>query len=100
MSSTLTHGLRETRNFSAQHAYRPNILVRLFNRLAQEIRVRRDMRLLASFDEAALHDIGLTRSGTEDAVRHGRGPVPAAFQQSISAIDEAVAIPSFDSEWR
>jgi hypothetical protein len=30
------------------------------------------MRVLASFDDAALHDIGLARGGMEDVVRHGR----------------------------
>ena len=49
-----------------------SILERLAAAIAREIRVRRDMRLLSSFDEAALHDIGLARSGVEDAVRHGR----------------------------
>lgn len=70
MSTTMTC---ET---TARPALRPreknSLLARLAAAVAREIRVRRDMRLLSSFDEAALHDIGLARSGVEDAVRHGR----------------------------
>jgi hypothetical protein len=41
-------------------------------KLAREIQLRHDMRRLASLDDAMLHDVGLARSGIEDAVRHGR----------------------------
>lgn len=40
--------------------------------VAREIRVRRDMRRLAEFDEHMLRDIGIGRSEIEGAVRYGR----------------------------
>jgi uncharacterized protein YjiS (DUF1127 family) len=39
--------------------------------IARELRVRRDMRRLAEFDEHMLHDIGIARSDIEGAVRRG-----------------------------
>ncbi len=41
-------------------------------RLARELRIRRAIRAMQDLDEAMLHDVGLTRDGIEDAVRHGR----------------------------
>ena len=41
-------------------------------RLAREVRLRRDLRLLSGLDEAMLRDIGLARGGLERAVRYGR----------------------------
>jgi uncharacterized protein YjiS (DUF1127 family) len=78
---------RESRSF----------LARLFALVAREIRVQRDMRVLASLDEAALHDIGLVRGSVEDAVRHGRlrgGVVPAASDP------EPARLPHSLVEWR
>jgi uncharacterized protein YjiS (DUF1127 family) len=40
--------------------------------LANELRVRRDMRQLAAMDDHMLKDIGLHRCEIEDCVRHGR----------------------------
>jgi uncharacterized protein YjiS (DUF1127 family) len=40
--------------------------------LANELRVRRDMRQLAAMDNHMLKDIGLHRCEIEDSVRHGR----------------------------
>jgi uncharacterized protein YjiS (DUF1127 family) len=72
-------------------------LARLFALVAREIRIHRDMRVLASLDEAALHDIGLVRGSVEDAVRHGRlkdGVVPAASDP------EPASLPHSLVEWR
>ena len=45
--------------------------------MARELRVRRDVRRLAEFDEAMLRDIGITRSEIERTVRLGRSwPAP------------------------
>jgi len=52
---------------------RPSRLLGLFAALAREIRIRRALRDVSALDEAALYDIGLSRGGIEDAVRHGRG---------------------------
>jgi len=54
----------------------PSLLERLAAALLREIRVRRDLRTLSGLGETALHDIGLTRGGLEDAVRHGRSEMP------------------------
>ena len=40
--------------------------------IAREVRIRRDMRLLAEMDDAMLRDVGLDRTQIEPAVRHGR----------------------------
>lgn len=53
-------------------ARKPSWLYRLFSRIVREIRVRRALREVGALDDAALVDIGLSRGGIEDAVRHGR----------------------------
>lgn len=40
--------------------------------LIHEWRLRREIRSVEGFSDAMLHDIGLTRGGVDDAVRHGR----------------------------
>ena len=40
--------------------------------IAEEIRVRRDMRHLATMSDHMLKDIGLRRADIRDAVRYGR----------------------------
>jgi uncharacterized protein YjiS (DUF1127 family) len=40
--------------------------------IADELRIRRDMRQLRAMDESMLKDIGLTRADIGPAVRHGR----------------------------
>jgi uncharacterized protein YjiS (DUF1127 family) len=77
---------RESRSF----------LARLFALAAREIRIHRDMRVLASMDEAALHDIGLVRGSVEDAVRHGRldGVAPAP------SVSHPASLPHSLVEWR
>jgi uncharacterized protein YjiS (DUF1127 family) len=40
--------------------------------LAREREIRRSMRLLATFDDYMLHDIGITRGDIERVVRFGR----------------------------
>lgn len=74
-----------------------SLLTRLVEGIVREFRVRRDMRVLASLDDAALHDIGLTRGGMEGALRHGR-----SGEQVLPAVqDEAPALlPRSLVEWR
>jgi uncharacterized protein YjiS (DUF1127 family) len=40
--------------------------------IAEELRIRRDMRQLRAMDESMLKDIGLTRADIGTAVRYGR----------------------------
>jgi uncharacterized protein YjiS (DUF1127 family) len=40
--------------------------------IAQELRIRRDMRQLRAMDDHMLKDIGLTRAEIGSAVRYGR----------------------------
>jgi uncharacterized protein YjiS (DUF1127 family) len=40
--------------------------------IADELRIRRDMRQLRAMDDGMLNDIGLTRADTGTAVRYGR----------------------------
>jgi len=44
----------------------------LFGALLREIRIRRALRHVSTLDDATLSDIGLSRGGVEEAVRHGR----------------------------
>ena len=57
---------------SGTSAAKPSLIGNLLRALRQEIRIRRALRDVGSLDDNALCDIGLTRSGVEDAVRHGR----------------------------
>lgn len=47
-------------------------LADLLSRLTVEWRLRREIRSLEGFDDTMLQDIGVSRGGIEDAVRHGR----------------------------
>jgi uncharacterized protein YjiS (DUF1127 family) len=40
--------------------------------IADELRIRRDMRQLRAMDDSMLNDIGLTRADIGTAVRYGR----------------------------
>jgi uncharacterized protein YjiS (DUF1127 family) len=40
--------------------------------IAEELRIRRDMRQLRAMDDGMLNDIGLTRADIGTAVRYGR----------------------------
>ena len=51
---------------------KPSRIEGLFRSLLREIRIRRALREIGTLDDAALFDIGLSRGGIEDAVRHGR----------------------------
>jgi uncharacterized protein YjiS (DUF1127 family) len=46
--------------------------VRAARGIAQEVRIRRDMRHLMAMDDRILKDIGLTRADIGGAVRFGR----------------------------
>ncbi|MGO4572541.1 DUF1127 domain-containing protein [Microvirga sp. 2TAF3] len=96
MSLTLTHEAAATGITGASRTRRPSLLARFFAALAREIRVRRDMRLLSGFDEAALHDIGLVRGGVEDAVRYGR---PGVRSLNVG-VPEMASLPASYTEWR
>jgi uncharacterized protein YjiS (DUF1127 family) len=44
----------------------------LVSSVLKEIHLRRTMREVGALDDAALIDMGISRGGIEDAVRHGR----------------------------
>ncbi|MCB5174116.1 MULTISPECIES: DUF1127 domain-containing protein [Microvirga] len=75
----------------------PGLLSRLAALVMSEIRARRDMRLLASLDDAALHDIGLARGEVEGVVRYGR-----SWKSEQPAPDESTGavLPPSLTEWR
>ncbi len=50
----------------------PSRIGGLFGALLREIRIRRALRHVSTLDDAMLCDIGLSRGGLEEAVRHGR----------------------------
>ena len=52
-------------------AGRRGVIRRLADKVMLEIEVRRARRLLRSFDDALLRDIGISRSEIDHAVRHG-----------------------------
>jgi uncharacterized protein YjiS (DUF1127 family) len=47
-------------------------VARLAATIAEELRIRRDMRELRAMDDCMLKDIGLTRADIDSAVRYGR----------------------------
>ena len=48
------------------------IVARITVAIAEELRIRRDMRQLMAMDDHMLRDIGLTRADISSAVRYGR----------------------------
>lgn len=71
MSTVAQSSAAFVRTSSGPNAGAPGIIARLAAKVRFELRVRRDLRLLRSFDDAMLRDIGLQRSGIEHALRHG-----------------------------
>jgi uncharacterized protein YjiS (DUF1127 family) len=48
------------------------VVARIATAIADELRIRRDMRQLRAMDDHMLRDIGLTRADIGSAVRYGR----------------------------
>ena len=48
------------------------VLARIAGAIADELRIRRDMRQLRAMDDGMLNDIGLTRADIGTAVSYGR----------------------------
>jgi uncharacterized protein YjiS (DUF1127 family) len=48
------------------------IVARIAAAIAEELRIRRDMRQLMEMDDSMLKDIGLTRADIASVVRYGR----------------------------
>ena len=67
--------------------------------VVREIQMRRSMRELSAFDDAMLHDVGLDRSGVEDAVRHGRFQA-ARLGDPGPAGAPPIVRPTSMTEWR
>ena len=53
-------------------ARKPSRLPGLIAALMREIEIRRALRAVGALDEAALHDMGISPGGIEEAVRCGR----------------------------
>lgn len=63
----------ETFEWTQDHASRKQGILRgLVGTVLKEIQLRRALRNVGSLDDAALLDMGISRGGIEDAVRHGR----------------------------
>jgi uncharacterized protein YjiS (DUF1127 family) len=52
---------------------------RIIAAIADELRIRRDMRQLAAMDDHRLKDIGMRRREIEYSVRYGRGKGDGGF---------------------
>ena len=67
--------IRGTRTSGETNRRHPSLSFGLVRRLSGwivgEVRVRRDMRRLATFDDRMLRDIGIARADIEGAVRRG-----------------------------
>jgi uncharacterized protein YjiS (DUF1127 family) len=68
----------DTRGFARFSHATLDLIGRLLASAAREIRMRRDLAMLQSLDDAMLHDIGLSRGEVEHVVRHGRPLAPWA----------------------
>ena len=55
-----------------QTSRKPNAILGLVGAIVREIRLRRALRDVGALDDSALLDMGISRGGIEDAVRHGR----------------------------
>jgi uncharacterized protein YjiS (DUF1127 family) len=59
--------------WSTEQTHQKQGLIRgLVGAIVREIHLRRTMREVGALDDAALVDMGISRGGIEDAVRHGR----------------------------
>ena len=98
MSLTITRSAVAPVRYST--ARPPSLFARLLAAIAREVRLRRDLRVLASLDDAGLHDIGLSRGALEYAVRHGRWPGHVATSDGCSerAAGRGGSRPSVPSE--
>jgi uncharacterized protein YjiS (DUF1127 family) len=76
------------------------MLLTVLAALSQRLRMRRDLHDLLSLDDAALHDIGLSRGGIEHAVRHGRRETPSRSASACRTGPRASVPPSSWTEWR
>jgi uncharacterized protein YjiS (DUF1127 family) len=57
---------------SERTSRKPNPVLGLVGAILREIRLRRALRDVGALDDSALVDMGISRGGIEDAVRHGR----------------------------
>lgn len=57
---------------SERTSRKQGIIRSLVSSMLKEIRLRRALRDVNALDDAALTDMGISRSGIEDAVRYGR----------------------------
>lgn len=76
------------------------MLLKALAALSQRLRIRRDLRDLLSLDDAALHDIGLSRGAIEHAVRHGRRETPSCSASASSIDPRTSVLASSWTEWR
>jgi uncharacterized protein YjiS (DUF1127 family) len=72
LSITRTSTSHGTKSFSAALMPAFRQFAAFWHAMMREIRIRRDLRMLSSFSDEALQDMGLARGGLEDAIRRGR----------------------------
>ena len=71
----LAHSLNDHRSHAGCAKPSPGLrawLAGFGKAILREIRIRRSLRELDSLGDTMLHDLGITRGGLEDVVRHGR----------------------------
>lgn len=65
--------LTTTFEWTSEQAPQKHGLIRnLVGAVLREIHLRRALRDVGALDDAALLDMGISRGGIEDAIRHGR----------------------------
>jgi uncharacterized protein YjiS (DUF1127 family) len=72
MERTLTYPFLKTLITDRTRIALLDLRRRLIAAIADELRIRRDMRQLAAMDDHRLKDIGMRRSQIEHCVRYGR----------------------------
>ena len=66
-------GFTNTFEWTSERTHQKHGFIRsLIVAVVREIHLRRTMREVGTLDDAALVDMGISRGGIEDAVRHGR----------------------------
>jgi uncharacterized protein YjiS (DUF1127 family) len=73
MKEIVMSSFSNTFEWTAEQTNRkPGLIRGLVGSIMKEIQLRRALRDVGALDDSALIDMGISRGGIEDAVRHGR----------------------------